>query len=247
MSASASWRLLYFSAPTRGEQLRILFHAAKTPFEDIRLEFPKGLRPYKYAALGDASPLMFDQCPAVTSPDGHHVAQVAACMQFVGRSLGLAPTSPALDAKAMALTLYSEEIRNGVFYKLLIPAVVRKILRKRFCGIFCFLSPIVDLYFRTGKVRSSLRGRLEHLERSLRTNGGGNFFCGEEMSYADVALFDCLRESLSMPGFKVDDDLASFPLIRNFLEKMESSPLISDYLSSKRTGSALETIVANFT
>ena len=66
------WRLLYFDAPTRGEQLRLLFRLAKQPFDDVRLVWPSGIAPYKHAALGDASPLLFDQCPMVTSPDGHH-------------------------------------------------------------------------------------------------------------------------------------------------------------------------------
>ena len=69
------WQLLYFDAPTRGEQLRLLFRLAKQPFDDVRLVWPSGIAPYKHAALGDASPLLFDQCPMVTSPDGHHIAQ----------------------------------------------------------------------------------------------------------------------------------------------------------------------------
>jgi hypothetical protein len=38
-----AWQLLYFDAPTRGEQLRLLFKAAKTEFKDVRLEYPRGL------------------------------------------------------------------------------------------------------------------------------------------------------------------------------------------------------------
>ena len=55
------WQLLYFDAPTRGEQLRLLFLLAGVPFEDTRLAWPAGLNRYKRAVLGDASPLMFDQ------------------------------------------------------------------------------------------------------------------------------------------------------------------------------------------
>merc|ERR1719197_549168 len=71
------WQVLYFDAPTRGEQLRMLFAAANTPFKDVRFSFPKGLTPYKQETLGDKSPLMFDQCPTVISPEGTAVSQVS--------------------------------------------------------------------------------------------------------------------------------------------------------------------------
>ena len=64
-----TWRLLYFDAPNRGEQVRILFSVAGVPFNDVRLVYPVGLDPYKKAAMGDASPLLgTDLCPAVTAP-----------------------------------------------------------------------------------------------------------------------------------------------------------------------------------
>jgi len=73
---SSGWKFLYFNAPTRGEQVRMLFAAGATPFEDITFDFPAGLSPYKHAAMGDKSPLMFDQCPTVISPEGTSVNQV---------------------------------------------------------------------------------------------------------------------------------------------------------------------------
>ena len=49
------WRLIYFDAPTRGEQIRVLFALAGVAFDDVRVRpFPSGLDPYKKAALGDA-------------------------------------------------------------------------------------------------------------------------------------------------------------------------------------------------
>jgi hypothetical protein len=35
------WRLLYFDAPTRGEQVRLLFTAAKVDFDDEKLDYPR--------------------------------------------------------------------------------------------------------------------------------------------------------------------------------------------------------------
>ena len=107
LAAATPWKVVYFDAPTRGEQLRILLVVAGVPFVDERVKIG-GLAELQHATLGDASPLMFDQCPMVVSPDGTTVAQTAACMQFVGRQTDLAPKDPDMDARAMALTLGSE-------------------------------------------------------------------------------------------------------------------------------------------
>ena len=265
------WRLLYFDAPTRGEQLRLLFRLAKQPFDDVRLVWPSGIAPYKHAALGDASPLLFDQCPMVTSPDGHHIAQTAAAMQFVGRRLGLAPAGGddggvAADARALALTLGAEELRNAVFYKLLIPAVAGEILRRRCCGLFCWLRWPINAAFGVGGVVRSLAGRLALFEAALRDgraqrrraaapdgdeDGGGGaagsvaFLCGEAPCYADVAVFDCVREIVELPGV-VDRAaaLAPFPLLAALVTHLEATPELAGYLAER--GPAAVSLAARY-
>ena len=99
-----TWRVIYFDAPNRGEQIRILLALANTPFEDVRVSpFPQGLDPYKKAALGDDSPLLgTDLCPAVTAPDGTHCVETTDIMRFVGQRVGMAPEADsAEDKKAM--------------------------------------------------------------------------------------------------------------------------------------------------
>ena len=56
------WRLIYFDAPTRGEQIRVLFALAGVAFDDVRVRpFPSGLDPYKKAALGEAECAMYEK------------------------------------------------------------------------------------------------------------------------------------------------------------------------------------------
>lgn len=94
--------------------------------------------------MGDDSPLLFDQCPTVISPEGTAISQVAAAMQFAGGRLGLAPApkdaSPdarmEADARALSLALYSEEMRNNIFYKMLLPRAAVKVIRWK-CGCCC--------------------------------------------------------------------------------------------------------------
>jgi glutathione S-transferase len=237
------WRLLYFDAPTRGEQVRLLFTAAKVDFDDEKLDYPKGLLKYKKAQMGDASPLMFDQCPAVTSPLGQHVSQVAACMQFVGRSTGLAPDDPAMDSRAMALTLGSEDLRNTVFYKLLMPMAISAILRTKFGGCLCCCAPLVRFYFGVSKVLPAFRKQAAHLEAALRLSGG-DFFCGATMCYADVALFDSVRECLALDCFDEQEQLAGFPELCKFLARMENIPELQAYL--ERRGSLLDCVLRKY-
>ena len=124
-----SGRLLYFDAPNRGEQVRILLALAGTPFDDVRLKYPEGLNPYKKAAMGDASPLLgTDLCPAVTAPDGSHCVGTSDIMRFVGARVGWAPPEgSAADAKAMEVVLEMQSVMNGVFYGSLRSAVVQRV------------------------------------------------------------------------------------------------------------------------
>eukprot|EP00811_Abedinium_folium_P006609 NODE_16090_length_1012_cov_31.058757.p2 GENE.NODE_16090_length_1012_cov_31.058757~~NODE_16090_length_1012_cov_31.058757.p2 ORF type:complete len:267 (-),score=57.26 NODE_16090_length_1012_cov_31.058757:108-908(-) len=231
-TTSTGWRLHYFNAPSRGEQLRLLFKLGRTPFEDVRFAFPKGLLPFKHAAMGDESPLMYDQCPMITSPEGHHISQTAACMQYLGRRLDLAPADHAADARALSLVLYAEEMRITIFYPLLYPIVINLILAKRFFGILGCLRSVVNMWFRFSKARAALHPMMKLLESALRT-GGGDYFCGSRVCYADVALFDLLREILAMPCFDAAEQLRTFPKLREFLARMEELPELREYLEQR--------------
>ena len=78
--APGTWRLIYFDAPTRGEQIRILFFLAGTSFSDVRLRhFPRSLDPYKKAALGDESPLLGTDLSAA-APGAEPTPPQAGCL-----------------------------------------------------------------------------------------------------------------------------------------------------------------------
>jgi hypothetical protein len=220
------WQVLYFDAPTRGEQLRMLMAAAGQKYQDTRLTWPEGLNQYKHAALGDKSPLMFDQCPTVISPEGESVSQVAAAMQFAGSRLRLIPT-PAQDtpeaiasanSRAMSLMLGSEELRNQVFYKLMLPMIVKKILAKKLgcCGTMVASCFCCTSFKTTGTNEhvQTFQKKMPFFEAALRNNGGGFFFCGTTVCYADIALYDCIKSILAMDCINTEAELASLPKVR---------------------------------
>ena len=161
--SGSGWRFLYFDAPTRGEQVRLLFKVARQPFQDVRLAFPKGLAKFKQCVLGDDSPLLFDQCPTVISPQGQALSQTAAIMAFVGRELGHAPTDPYLHAKATAITIGCEEARNKLFYGSLISRLIAGVLDAKL-GLIA--TPLVSLI--AWKNRRSHRRYMRHFCAPLK-------------------------------------------------------------------------------
>jgi len=243
-----TWRLLYFGAPTRGEQLRLLFRVAGVPFEDVRLRYPEGLAPLKSASLGDESPLMWDQCPTVLSPDDSAVSQVAACMQFVGRSCGRASSNGWEDAKSLSFVLGCEEVRNQVFYANLVPQVVVGVAQAKAgqaWAAFAWCTALLRLFLRLRRLKP-FHAFCRSAERELRVNGaahGGPFlFSSAEPLYPDVALFDVLDAITTAPYFVTPKDLDGYPCLRKHLSTMRSHPALADYLRER--GSVVDAVVA---
>ena len=125
---------------------------------------------------------MFDQYPTVRSPEGHFVSQTAASMQYVGRSNNFAPEGVADDALALSLTMGSEDVRNKVWYKLMVPSVLYYVLGKKFGGLLCFLRPVVSWWFGNKKVAATLPKHLAHFENHLAKRGS-DYFVGSQPCY----------------------------------------------------------------
>eukprot|EP00928_Gymnodinium_smaydae_P083093 TRINITY_DN66356_c0_g1_i1.p1 TRINITY_DN66356_c0_g1~~TRINITY_DN66356_c0_g1_i1.p1 ORF type:complete len:280 (-),score=50.06 TRINITY_DN66356_c0_g1_i1:84-923(-) len=214
--APGTWRLLYFDAPNRGEQVRQLFVLSKTAFTDVRLApYPQGLDPYKKAAMGEASPLLgTDQVPAVTAPDGTHCVETSEIMRFVGQRVGLAPAAgSAEDDTAMEVCLLAQDVMNKVFYALLKQMCVKK--------IFGFLARLVvgseAAYLQTPTQK--LKEALAKLEASLSASGGP-YFLGAKMCYADISVFAILNEVLAYKCFDRAALLSTHPKLRALLDDL---------------------------
>ena len=218
-ASSEHWRLLYYDAPTRGEQLRCLFVLAGVDFEDTRIPYPDGLKTWKRSKLGDESPLLFDQCPSVihtyhTSSSKEQVmessdldtaletrshkisiSQTAACMLYVGKKLGLCPKNPEDEAKAVSCVIGAEEFRDQVFYVLFLPLAIMKFLR------LSWLSGPLKFYLRL-RLKAKFTKYCDAFEFAIRQNTLGvsrnqDSVClasgvDEGWSFADVAVWDVL-------------------------------------------------------
>jgi glutathione S-transferase len=220
-----TWRLLYFDAPNRGEQVRQLFAVAKVPFVDVRLKFPSGLDPYKKAAMGDASPLLgTDLCPAVTAPDGTHCVETADVMRFVGQRVCLAPPDGSTeDAKAMEVTLLMQTAMNQVFYPLFKPMIVKHIFASEFGGALRLAARAMvgsESTFLPAPA-AKLDEVLARLEAVLDASGGP-YCCGAQLSYADVSVCAILTEVLAYQCFDRPALLRPRPKLAALLTDMEA-------------------------
>jgi len=217
-----SWRLIYFDAPNRGEQVRILFALANTPWVDVRVHpYPEGLDPYKKAEMGDDSPLCgTDKCPAVTAPDGIHCVETAEIMRFVGRRVGMAPAAEsAADAKAMEVTLLAQEVLDQVFYGLLMKVIIREVLGQQRLSWVCRLVFGKEEAY-VEKPLAKLTASLQQFEAALETSGGP-YICGSALTYADVAVFHVLNESLAFVCFDKAALLAPHPKLSALMADLE--------------------------
>ena len=232
-----SWRLLYFDAPNRGEQVRILFALAGTPFDDVRLKYPEGLNPYKKAAMGDASPLLgTDLCPAVTAPDGTHCVETSDIMRFVGARVGWAPPEgSAADAKAMEVVLEMQSVMNGVFYGSLRSAVVQRVFAQEFFGALWLARGLVG-----GVADPEPMAKLEAALPRLEANIDGPYVAGATPCYADCSVFAILREVLDFDDFRKRRAslLEPHPKLAALLEAMEekATPYINKRVETHQMG-----------
>lgn len=212
--APGTWRLIYFDAPHRGEQMRMLFSLASTAFTDVRCEYPRGLDPYKKAAMGEASPLLgTDLCPAVTAPDGTHCVESSDIMRFIGQRVGMAPAAgSAEDEKAMAVTLVAQEVLNQVFYALLLQMIVRRLLATELFGVLSWAKRLVlgrEASY-VAKPRAALDKHLAAIEEAL-VESGGPYVCGSQLTYADASVYAILNEALAFEVFDKPALLAAHP------------------------------------
>jgi len=222
MASVPDWRVLYFDAPTRGEQVRLLFVATGTPFEDVRFKFPGGIKAFQQATMSDDSPLAFDQVPCVEH-DGQAIVQTVACMQYVGTQLGLTAGTPAGDSQALSLALGAEEARNAVFYGTLIPVIILKYLM----GIT--LARAVTRWWRRGRYERWMG----YFERLLRIRAGPYFVC-DKLTYADVAIFDFLQGTLDVGAYTAADLHKDYPLLSVFVTRVRTTtPHLNAYLDKR--------------
>src|SRR4051812_14032011 len=176
-----SYRLWYFPARGRGEQIRLMLHALGQAYEDVPITRDR------FMELKKEGPqtLTFGSIPLLEDGD-FRLVQGPAIMGYLARKHGAAPPDLKLAAKADAITLGAEDLRSK-FFSLLGKDTEEK---------------------QTAFLSGDWRGRwLPAFAGLLQLNGGTGFLVGPSLTHADVAAWDALdgvltqMKGASLEGF----------------------------------------------
>lgn len=208
--------LLYFPARGRAEIIRLLLAEAGVEYREHPVG--KGTPPHQgratdLAALLADGTLPFGAVPVWEEPGGFRLAQSQAIAAHLARTHGLAGKGPVEAARCDEWWGAIDDVRAELRKLYTTPAGQRAALR--------------------AELRTAILPRwLGHLDRLLRTNGGGaGFAVGEGVTVADLALY-YLLEMLRDNGF--GEAVDRYPALAAFAARIAARPRIAAYLSSPR-------------
>lgn len=197
------YKLHYFPIRGRGEQVRLLFHALEIPFDDVRVKREQ----YLEMKAEGPSTLYFGSLPMLE--DGlYRLCQGPTILSYIARKHGLAPEDLQLSAKADAIALGAEDLRMR-YFKLF--GDDREKTRAEF-------------------LRGDWQTRwLPNLNGLLEQNGRCGHFVGQQLTHADIAIWDVLD------AFQVyvSASLEGYPALQAFHEKVRCLPSLAAYLESR--------------
>ena len=198
-----SYKLYYFSIRGRGEQVRLFLHALEIPFEDILVKRDQFLELKKQ---GPAT-LYFGSLPMLE--DGEfRLCQGPAIISYLARKHGAAPSDPQLSAKADAIAWGAEDLRMRYF-----KAAGKDKEQEQ--------SEFVSGDWKTRWLPS--------LDGLLELNGNTGHFVGDQLSHADIAVWDVLDAILAnIPSASLE----GFSGLQAFYNGVRSRPAIAAYIDS---------------
>jgi len=225
-SEGPKYKLTYFDARGRAEQIRLLLHEVGVKFEDARLNRDSFVALQKQ----ENSPLAFGSVPLLEEGK-FSLVQSGVIMGYLAKKHGLYPTNAKDAALADSVVLGVEDLRIKVSAEPYTKAKTSKEGKTE--------AEVADIDKAIESVKTFLNNVWHarwapNFERILKTSGTG-FVVGKSLTHADIALFDGL-DSLAnglgpnFPGF----DEKTTPHIVKFLHEMRSRPNIKAYVASRK-------------
>ena len=220
----ATVKFEYFPIAGAGEKVRLALTLAGIKFEDARVTGPEWNARKKDAKYG--------QMPVLTLPDGQQIYQSNAMLRWAGAqgdgSLYPADLMQRLkvdEAVELAGDLYRE------WYPCVFPGTARfgyddgsltdeekKALAKK---------------LRENFLRDQLPRFMGYFADLITTNGNA-FMCGDVLTIADLALLHAIKYyAKGIADFVPKDCLEPFPIITDWIARVEAHPPIAEYYASK--------------
>ncbi len=199
-----SYKLYYFSIRGRGEQVRLFLHALELPFEDVLVKGDQFLELKKQGP----STLYFGSLPMLEDGD-FRLCQGPVILSYLARQHGAAPNDSQLAAKADAIAWGAEDLRTR-YFKLLGDDGEKA------------QSEFVAGDWKT-RWLPSLNGLLE-------LNGNSGHFVGDQLTHADLAVWDVLDAILeNIQSASLDN----YSELQAFYDSVRSRPAVAAYVESR--------------
>ena len=198
-----SYKLYYFPIRGRGEQVRLFLHALDIPFEDVRVTRDHFLE------LKQQGPAMlyFGSLPMLE--DGaFRLCQGPAILSYLARQHDAAPSDPQLSAKADAIAWGAED------------------LRLRYFKLFGDESEKARSEFVAGDWQTRW---LPSLNGLLELNGTTDHLVGDQLTHADIAVWDVLD---AIVGNIQSANLDGFSRLQAFYDTLRRRPAVAAYVES---------------
>eukprot|EP00298_Acanthocystis_sp_HF-20_P008340 c17621_g1_i2.p1 GENE.c17621_g1_i2~~c17621_g1_i2.p1 ORF type:complete len:218 (+),score=71.77 c17621_g1_i2:25-678(+) len=207
-------KLTYFNIEANAEKIRLAFVVGRIPFEDCRVnqEQWKELKPNT----------KFGQMP-IADIDGEQFAQSGALLRYAGSLAGLYPEERKLALRVDEIISLTEDLTNSFVPQ---SNFVRNSSlsdeEKKKQNNFVFTN-----------LKEKELPKFLGLFEGLLTKNATNFYVGDKVTLADIAVFAHLRNIVreQFPG--VDKTmLDSFPLVKAHYERMSEIPEIKTWYST---------------
>ena len=204
-----SYKLYYFSIRGRGEQVRLFLHALEIPFEDVLVQRDQFLELKKQGP----SMLSFGSLPmleegAEGAEGAFRLCQGPAILSYLARKHNAAPSDRQLSAKADAIAWGAED------------------LRMRYFKLFGDGSEQARAAFVAGDWQTRW---LPSLTGLLEFNGNTGHFVGDQLTHADIAVWDVIDAII---GNIESARLDGFSRLQAFYDSVRSRPAVAAYIES---------------
>jgi glutathione S-transferase len=198
-----TYKLHYFNGRGLGEVSRLIFTTASQKFEDIRYEHSDWLSHKDEMPLGQMPVLEFN---------GVKLPQSLAIGRFLAKQFQLAGKDNFEQAKVDAVvdTINDLTAVNIPIHREQDQAKKQELLQK----------------FQT----EELPTHLQNLEILGKLYGnGGNYFVGNQLTWADLFFYDLTQTILGLNGNALD----SYPWLKQNRAEVEKQPKIAEYLKNR--------------
>ncbi len=203
-----TYKFYYWPMRGRGEQIRLLLHELGQKFEDIHIK-PDG--EFQTLKKQGANTLYFKSVPMLQDGD-FKLVQGPVIMNYLGRKHGLMSNDLQLAAKTEAIVLGAEDMRMA-YFRAFGDSEEAIVKQKLF-------------------VKEQWKARwLPSWNELLELNGDTGFFIGNQLTQADLAVWDAMDAIVDrIEGAGFDD----YDRLVKFYESISCRPGITGYLNSRK-------------